>query len=123
MAEVVRVAAQGGVTETVEKLSAAIDGAGAKVFAVVDHGAGAVSIGSDVGASQLVIFGNPQVGTPAIEANRLAGLRLPLKVLVYADAGGRCGWRMMIRRRRWAIWRGLRRMQTIWRGCRARWAT
>lgn len=39
------------------------------------------------GASQLVIFGNPKVGTPAMVENPLSGLALPLKVLVYEDDG------------------------------------
>ena len=87
-AEIVTVPAAGSVPETVEKLTAAIDGAGAKVFAIVNHGAGAESIGEDVGDMQLVIFGNPKVGTPAIAADPLSGLDLPLKVLVYETANG-----------------------------------
>jgi uncharacterized protein (DUF302 family) len=41
-----------------------------------------------IGASQLLIFGNPALGTPAIKADPLAGLYLPLKVLVYEDDEG-----------------------------------
>ncbi len=77
-----------GVTETVDAMVAAMEGAGITVFARVDHGAGAQSIGEDIGASQLVIFGNPQVGTPAIKDDPVSGLFLPLKVLVYEDAMG-----------------------------------
>ncbi|MEQ8294079.1 MAG: DUF302 domain-containing protein [Roseovarius sp.] len=69
-------------------LEQAVEGAGATVFAKVDHGAGAEGAGLELGASQLLIFGNPQLGTPAMQANPLAGLYLPLKVLVYEDAGG-----------------------------------
>ena len=78
-----------GVTETVDALVAAMEGAGLKVFARVDHGAGAVSVGEDVGNSQLLIFGSPKVGTPAIKDDPLAGLYLPLKVLVYEDGLGK----------------------------------
>ncbi|GGA30774.1 DUF302 domain-containing protein [Neptunicoccus cionae] len=77
------------VSAAADALVTAIEGAGAKVFARVDHGAGAKSIGSDIGASELIIFGNPKVGTPAMEVNRLAGLHLPLKVLVYEDDAGK----------------------------------
>ncbi len=80
--------ASGSVAETVAALSAAIEGAGAKVFAVIDHGAGAVAVGEDVGDMQLVVFGNPAIGTPAILDDPMAGLHLPLKVLVYEDAAG-----------------------------------
>lgn len=80
--------ASGTVDETVAALTSAIEGAGANVFAVVDHGKGAESVGEDVGDMQLVIFGNPAIGTPAILDAPLAGLHLPLKVLVYEDADG-----------------------------------
>ncbi|WP_299283103.1 DUF302 domain-containing protein [uncultured Tateyamaria sp.] len=79
--------AAAGVAETVDQLVAAMEGAGLKIFARVDHGAGAQSIGEDIGASQLLIFGNPKVGTPAIKDDPVSGLFLPLKVLVYEDGG------------------------------------
>jgi uncharacterized protein (DUF302 family) len=78
-----------GVTETVDSMVTAMEAAGITIFARVDHGAGAESIGEDIGASQLLIFGNPKVGTPAIKDDPLAGLYLPLKVLVYEDDMGR----------------------------------
>ena len=80
--------ASGSVLETVAALSAAIEGAGATVFAVIDHGGGARKLGEDVGEMQLIVFGNPALGTPAILDDPMAGLHLPLKVLVYEDAGG-----------------------------------
>ena len=88
LAEIVTVPSASDVDATVEKLSAAVEGAGAKVFAVVDHGSGAQSIGEDIGAMKLVIFGNPKIGTPAIKDNPEAGLVLPLKVLVYETPDG-----------------------------------
>ena len=42
----------------------------------------------DLAPSQLLIFGNPKLGTPPMQANALAGLFLPLKVLVYEDGDG-----------------------------------
>ena len=77
-----------GVPETVDAMVSAMEEAGITIFARVDHGAGAQSIGEDVGDMQLLIFGNPKVGTPAIQDDPVAGLFLPLKVLVYADGMG-----------------------------------
>jgi uncharacterized protein (DUF302 family) len=88
LAEIVREPAPRDVAATVAALTAAVEEAGARVFATVDHGAGARSVGAEVGDSQLVIFGNPAVGTPVIEASRLAALALPLKILVYEDEEG-----------------------------------
>ncbi len=85
---IVRKQASDGVVETVDSLVSTLEGAGLKIFARVDHGAGAVSVGEDVGASQLLIFGSPKVGTPAIKDDPVSGLFLPLKVLVYEDGNG-----------------------------------
>ncbi|MFL4470715.1 DUF302 domain-containing protein [Tateyamaria armeniaca] len=86
---IIRKEAAASVTETVDQLVSAMEGAGLNIFARVDHGAGAASIGDDVGASQLLIFGNPKVGTPAIKDDPVSGLFLPLKVLVYEDGTGK----------------------------------
>lgn len=76
------------VAVTVDNLVAAVEGAGAKVFARVDHAAGASSVGMDLRPTQLLIFGNPKLGTPALQASQTSGLDLPLRVVVYEDAGG-----------------------------------
>jgi uncharacterized protein (DUF302 family) len=76
------------VTETIDRLSAAVKSAGATVFARVDHGAGAASVDMELAASQLLIFGNPELGTPAIQDASTAGLDLPLRVLAYFGDDG-----------------------------------
>ena len=42
----------------------------------------------DLPAAELVIFGNPQLGTPAMQDDIAAGLFLPLKILVHAGPDG-----------------------------------
>ncbi len=86
--DVVKVKASGDVAATMDALEAAVNGAGATVFARIDHAGGAAGVGLDLAPSQLLIFGNPKLGTPAMQDAALAGLVLPLKVLVYEDAGG-----------------------------------
>ncbi|MEO1381467.1 MAG: DUF302 domain-containing protein, partial [Pseudomonadota bacterium] len=39
--------------------------------------------------AQLLIFGNPKLGTPAMQDDALAGIFLPLRVLVYDDGAGK----------------------------------
>ncbi len=85
---ILRKTASASVTETVDALVEAMKGAGLTIFARIDHGAGAQSIGEDIGASQLLIFGNPKVGTPAIKDDPMSGLFLPLRVLVFEDGTG-----------------------------------
>ena len=73
---------------TVDRLEAAVLGAGATVFARVDHAGGAASVDLELAPSQLLIFGNPKLGTPAMQAGATAGLDLPLRVLAYEDEAG-----------------------------------
>lgn len=88
IAEVTEVPTTKTVEAATQDFVAAVEAAGAKVFAVVDHGKGAQSVGSDIGGVKLVVFGNPKVGTPAMEISPLAGLVLPLHVLVYETEDG-----------------------------------
>ncbi len=85
---IIKVKAMSDVTTTMDALEAAVTGAGATVFARVDHAAGAEKVGLDLAPEQLLIFGNPKLGTPAMQDDALAGLYLPLRVLVYQDEGG-----------------------------------
>ncbi|MCQ0092555.1 DUF302 domain-containing protein [Roseovarius sp. M141] len=86
--DLIRVKAAGDVPATMDALEQAVEGAGATVFARVDHAAGAEAAGMELAPAQLLIFGNPKLGTPAMQDDALAGLYLPLKVLVYRDGDG-----------------------------------
>ncbi|MEM9845048.1 MAG: DUF302 domain-containing protein [Pseudomonadota bacterium] len=86
--DIVKVKSSADVAATTDALEAAVTGAGATVFARVDHGAGAAKAGLELADAQLLIFGNPKLGTPAMNEDALAGLFLPLRVLVYEDGAG-----------------------------------
>lgn len=75
------------VAKTVDQLAGAIEKAGAKIAARVDHQANAKSVGQDIPAATVLVFGNPKVGTPFIAADPMAGLDLPVRVLVFDDDG------------------------------------
>lgn len=76
------------VSETVDRLQAAVEGAGAKVFARVDHAAGATSVDAELRPTQMLMFGNPALGTPALQLSQSAGLDLPLRVVVFETEAG-----------------------------------
>ncbi len=76
------------VAATTQALVATIEGAGATVFAVIDHGAGAASVGQALNPARVVIFGNPMLGTQVMQDDLLAGLALPLRILVYEGDDG-----------------------------------
>lgn len=87
-AEIIHKTSPHSVAQTIDKLEAAVTAAGATVFARVDHAAGAEKVELDLRPTQLLIFGNPKLGTPAMQDGQTAGLDLPLRVLAYADAEG-----------------------------------
>ncbi len=76
------------VTDTVSRLTGILSAKGMKVFAVIDQSAEASQVGMRLRETTLVMFGNPAAGTPVMTAAPLAALDLPLKVLVWDDAGG-----------------------------------
>lgn len=81
---------------TLAQAQAAIDKRGFKTFAVIDHAAGAASIGQPLRPATLIIFGNPKGGTPVMQAEPLMGLELPLKMLVtQGDDAVAITWRDM----------------------------
>jgi uncharacterized protein (DUF302 family) len=86
--DIIKVKSTSDVVTTMDRLEAAVTGAGATVFARVDHAAGAASVDLALDPSQVLIFGNPKMGTAAMQDDPLAGLFLPLKVLVYQDGAG-----------------------------------
>lgn len=88
LADYERREATGSVSEVMDRLEAAVTEAGATVFARVDHGGGAQMADMDLGESELLIFGNPKLGTPVMQADPMAGLALPLKMLAYEDEAG-----------------------------------
>ena len=75
------------VAETVTRLTGILASKGMKVFAVIDQAAEARAVGLELRETTLVIFGNPAGGTPVMAAAPLAAMDLPLKVLIWDDAG------------------------------------
>ena len=76
------------VPEATDALVAEIEGAGARVMARIDHQANAAGAGMTLGPITKVIFGNPRIGTPIMQADPRAGLLLPQMVLIWEDAEG-----------------------------------
>ncbi len=76
-------------TETVERLKSLLSQKKIQVFADIDHAEGAQAVGLPLRPTRLLIFGNPQAGTPLMQSQQTIGLDLPLRVLVWEDAAGK----------------------------------
>ena len=71
--------------DTMDRLEATVKERGLTVFARIDHAAGAAKVNKTLRPTELLIFGNPQGGTPLMECAQTAGIDLPLKALVWQD--------------------------------------
>ena len=85
---IVRQSAQ-GVADTQAQLETAIGNIdGLMVMTVVDHAANAESAGLELPPTRVVIFGNPNLGTPLMQAERSVAIDLPQKMLIFEDEAG-----------------------------------
>lgn len=86
---IVTLPSQHTVEATVAKLKSLLQANGIKLFAHIDHSGEARTAGLELPPTELLIFGNPQAGTPLMIASPEAALDLPLKILVWEDAEGK----------------------------------
>jgi uncharacterized protein (DUF302 family) len=76
------------VAETVDRLKRVMEDRDFTVFNVIDHSGVAERAGVQMPDSKLVMFGKPTVGATVMVAEPLAGLDIPLKVLVWEGVNG-----------------------------------
>jgi uncharacterized protein (DUF302 family) len=77
-----------GPQETMSRLKAEIRARGMKVFAHIDHTAGAAAVGLTLRPTDLLIFGAAKGGTPLMQTAQTIGIDLPMKALVWQDGAG-----------------------------------
>ena len=58
------------------------------VMARVNHQQGAEKAGLELRPTEVVIFGNPKVGTPLMQCAQSVAIDLPQKALIWEDANG-----------------------------------
>ena len=87
MADIVTKLSPRPVAATVARFTDLLAAKGVKIFAVIDQAAAAKEAGLDLRETVLVIFGSPAAGTPVMAAEPLSALDLPLKIVVWDDAG------------------------------------
>ena len=74
---------------TYNNLRSAIDAAAPlRLVAEVDHSANAANVGLELLPTRLIIFGNPNLGTPLMQEGQSIGIDLPQKMLVFQNEQG-----------------------------------
>ena len=76
------------VETTQSKLEAAIEEAGLTLMTVIDHAANAENNGLELRPTRVVLFGNPEVGTPLMQAAQSVAIDLPQKMLIWEAEDG-----------------------------------
>ncbi|HHG3358531.1 TPA: DUF302 domain-containing protein [Vibrio parahaemolyticus] len=64
-------------------------GRGVDVFARINHQENATKVDMTLRPTEVIVFGNPKVGTPLMICAQEVALDLPQKVLVYEDDEGK----------------------------------
>jgi len=83
---IITVKSSHNVQATADSLVKVLNSKGMTVFARIDHAKGAKSVGKKLRPTQLVIFGNPKIGTVLMQCNQEVGIDLPQKMLIWQDA-------------------------------------
>ncbi len=76
------------VKTTADRLEKVLTTKGMTVFNRIDHAAGAKKVGRELRPTELVIFGNPKVGSPLMGCRQSVGIDLPQKALIWQDDAG-----------------------------------
>ena len=76
------------VAATIDKLEGILKEKGLTIFARIDHAAGAKKAGLELRPTELLVFGNPKLGTPLMRASQTTALDLPQKALAYQAESG-----------------------------------
>ena len=79
----ISVKSQHSVKETADRLENVLTEKGMTVFARIDHAAGAKKVEKILRPTELVIFGNPKVGTPLMQCAQSVAIDLPQKALIW----------------------------------------
>ncbi|MFO7882953.1 MAG: DUF302 domain-containing protein [Kosmotogaceae bacterium] len=77
-----------GVKETADRLESVLKEKGMTIFNRVNHSGAAKKIGVELRETELIIFGNPKVGSPLMKCQQSVAIDLPQKALIWKDSEG-----------------------------------
>jgi uncharacterized protein (DUF302 family) len=76
------------VKTTVDRFENILREKGMTVFIRINHAEGAQKVGKKLRPTELIIFGNPKVGTPLMQCGQSVAIDLPQKALIWQDEAG-----------------------------------
>ena len=81
----VQMPSQFTVAETGDRFEALLQDRMLTLFSRIDHAQNAASVDKELRDTQLLIFGNPNAGTPLMQCNQTVAIDLPQKALIWQD--------------------------------------
>ena len=85
----IHVASDYSVSQTADRLEKILQEKGMTVFNRIQHSESAQKVGVDLRDTELLIFGNPKIGSPLMKCQQTVGIDLPQKALIWEDADGK----------------------------------
>lgn len=79
---------QHGVSATADRLESLLKEKGMTVMNRISHSDGAAGVDLELRPTEVVIFGNPKVGTPLMQCAQSVAIDLPQKALIWEDESG-----------------------------------
>ena len=76
------------VSATADKLESLLKSKGMTVMNRISHSDGAAGVDLELRPTEVVIFGNPKVGTPLMQCAQSVAIDLPQKALIWEDESG-----------------------------------
>jgi uncharacterized protein (DUF302 family) len=73
---------------TADRLENNLMAKGMIVFNRINHTEGAQKVGKKLRPTEVIIFGNPKVGTPLMQCGQSVAIELPQKALIWKDEAG-----------------------------------
>lgn len=77
------------VGQTADRMERILNEKGMTVFKRIGHSDAAATVGVDLRATELIIFGNPKVGSPLMKCSQSVAIDLPQKALIWEDDRGK----------------------------------
>lgn len=77
------------VSETVSRMISQIREEGWHIFARIDHAKEAQRKGLALRPTELILFGNPEIGTLLLQDQQISAIDLPMKALAWEDEQGK----------------------------------
>ena len=77
------------VKETADRMESILKEKGMTIFNRIYHSEAADKVGVELRDTELIIFGNPKVGSPLMKCQQMVAVDLPQKALIWEDDNGK----------------------------------